>query len=65
MTVNYGSRRILKKIGMRHTKTVPIDAGELPGGEYREAWYKLTRREWADKQDLSNNGTDHYQDNSQ
>lgn len=48
----------MEKIGMRHTKTVPIDAGELPGGEYGEVWYELTRSEWADKQGRSNTGAE-------
>ncbi len=58
MTVNYGSRRVMEKIGMRHTKTVSIDAGELPGGEYGEVRYELTRSEWADKQGRSNTGAE-------
>jgi RimJ/RimL family protein N-acetyltransferase len=54
MTANYGSRRVMEKIGMRHTKTVSLDAGELQGGEHGEVWYEVTRREWADKRGRSN-----------
>lgn len=46
MSVNRGSRRVMEKIGMRHARTVSIDADHLPGSEYGEVWYELTRSEW-------------------
>ena len=48
MTVNTASRRVMEKIGMRHTRT---EHGEwpdpIPGCEHGEVWYELTRSEWA------------------
>jgi RimJ/RimL family protein N-acetyltransferase len=40
MTVNYGSRRVMEKVGMTYTKTVFIDAGELLGGQHGEVWLR-------------------------
>jgi len=45
MTVNHGSRRVMEKIGMRHVRTVPVDADHLPGSDLGEVWYELTRFE--------------------
>lgn len=47
LAVNQGSRRVMEKIGMKHTRTVPLDRGKLPGSEHGEVWYELTRARWA------------------
>jgi RimJ/RimL family protein N-acetyltransferase len=46
MAVNQGSRRVMEKIGMKHTHTVPCDADTFPGTEHGEVWYELTRSVW-------------------
>jgi len=43
MTVNHGSRRVMEKIGMTHTRTVPYDFDPFPGSEHGEVWYEVTR----------------------
>lgn len=48
MTVNQGSRRVMEKIGMKHARTVPLNAGNLPGSEHGEVWYEATRAKWED-----------------
>jgi RimJ/RimL family protein N-acetyltransferase len=47
MAVNLGSRRVMEKLGMRHTRTVPIDDATLPGAAHGDVWYALTRADWA------------------
>jgi RimJ/RimL family protein N-acetyltransferase len=42
MTVNQGSRRVMEKIGMRHTRTdFPDFTARIPGAEHGEVWYEL------------------------
>ncbi len=50
MAVNLGSRRVMEKIGMRHTRTdmTPLP-DPIPGSEHGEVWYALTRAEWSGK----------------
>ncbi len=36
----------MEKIGMKHTRSVPFNPGNLPGGEHGEVWYQVTRAEW-------------------
>lgn len=46
MAVNYGSRRVMEKIGMKHTRTdFPNFPDTIPGSEEGEVWYELTRSE--------------------
>lgn len=48
MTVNLASRRVMEKIGMNHTRTVPVDWPDpFPGSEHGEVWYELTRSGWS------------------
>lgn len=48
MAVNRGSRRVMEKIGMKHTRTdFPDFPAPIPGAEEGEVWYELTRSEWA------------------
>lgn len=48
MAVNRASRRVMEKLGMIHTRTVAADYPEtIPGSEYGEVWYELTRAGWA------------------
>jgi RimJ/RimL family protein N-acetyltransferase len=47
MAVNTGSRRVLEKAGLRHTRTVHLEFDEpLPGHEHGDVEYRLTRAEW-------------------
>lgn len=47
MAVNHGSRRVMKKIGMRHKKTEFLSFPDpIPGTEHGEVSYELTRLEW-------------------
>lgn len=46
MAVNYGSRRVMEKIGMNYARTVSFDAASFPGTEYGEVWYELARSGW-------------------
>lgn len=46
LAVNQGSRRVMEKIGMRHTRTVPVESDPFPGTEQGEVWYELTRAAW-------------------
>ena len=48
MAVNHGSRRVMEKIGMNHTRTVPFHSEPFPGSEEGEVWYELMRSEWND-----------------
>lgn len=56
MTVNLGSRRVMEKIGMKHTRTDPCHPGNLPGSEHGEVWYEVTRAEWGSHQTRSSSG---------
>jgi len=47
MAVNHGSRRVMEKIGMSHTRTVPVDTDTFPGCEHGEVWYELRRSDWS------------------
>ena len=48
MTVNTASRRVMEKLGMRHTRTEHGHWPDpIPGSEHGEVWYELTRSEWA------------------
>jgi RimJ/RimL family protein N-acetyltransferase len=47
MFVNSGSRRVMEKCGLRHVRTFHVDFPDpLPGAEYGEVEYALTRAEW-------------------
>lgn len=48
MAVNTGSRATMAKVGMRHVRTYHQEFGDpLPGTEYGEVAYEITREEWA------------------
>jgi RimJ/RimL family protein N-acetyltransferase len=48
MAVNAGSRRVLAKLGMRHTRSWVGEWDDpLPGSEEGEVLYELSRDEWA------------------
>ena len=48
MAVNHGSRRVMEKIGMKHTRTdLKPFPDPIPGSEHGEVWYELTRSDWA------------------
>lgn len=48
MAVNRGSRRVMEKIGMKHTRTdFPDFPDRIPGAEEGEVWYELLRSEWS------------------
>ena len=47
MAVNQGSRRVMEKIGMKHTRTEFADFPDpIPGSEHGDVWYELTRGEF-------------------
>ncbi|WP_434444519.1 GNAT family N-acetyltransferase [Lentzea sp. E54] len=47
MFVNAGSRRVMEKCGLRHVRTFHVDFPDpLPGSEYGEVEYALTKEEW-------------------
>lgn len=46
MATNTRSRRVMEKIGMRYTRTVPFEAAHFPDTEQGEVWYELTRPVW-------------------
>lgn len=49
MAVNLASRRVMEKLGMRHTRTEQVDWSDpIPGSEHGEVWYEITRPEWKD-----------------
>lgn len=48
MTVNTGSRRVLEKAGLRHTRTFHVDWPDpIPGAEHGDVVYELTRAQWS------------------
>lgn len=48
MAVNAGSRRVLEKAGLKHTRTVFLSFPDpLPGTEHGDVEYELRREEWA------------------
>lgn len=47
MAVNHPSRRVMEKLGMRHTRTVAVTGPDIfPGCEQGEVWYELNRSDW-------------------
>lgn len=47
MAVNHPSRRVMEKLGMRHTRTVAVTGPDIfPGCEQGEVWYELNRADW-------------------
>ncbi|MEU7478828.1 GNAT family N-acetyltransferase [Lentzea sp. NPDC042327] len=47
MAVNAGSRRVMRKCGLRYVRTVfPQWDEPLPGAEHGDVEYELTRQEW-------------------
>lgn len=47
MAVNQASRRVMEKIGMKHSRTIHADFPDpIPGSEHGEVWYELTRVGW-------------------
>ncbi|HEY1862151.1 MAG TPA: GNAT family N-acetyltransferase [Roseiarcus sp.] len=54
MAVNHASRRVLEKTGLSHMRTVYPDWRDpLPGSEFGEVEYEITRDEWEAKTRLS------------
>lgn len=50
MAVNQGSRRVMEKIGMRHTGTEFLDFPDpIAGSEHGEVTYEITRSDWFQK----------------
>lgn len=48
MAVNVGSRRVLEKAGLRHTRTVYLDWPDpLEGNEHGDVEYRLQQNDWA------------------
>ncbi|MCJ8055499.1 GNAT family N-acetyltransferase [Shinella curvata] len=48
MAVNHGSRRVMEKIGMHHTRTEHAEWPDpIPGSEQGEVWYELLRTDRA------------------
>lgn len=48
MTVNAGSRGVMRRLGMRHTATEVLTwADPLPDADQGEVSYEITRAEWA------------------
>ncbi len=45
-TANQGSRRVMEKLGMTYTHTVPTGPRDLQHTDCGEAWYELTRAQW-------------------
>ncbi|NTH64461.1 GNAT family N-acetyltransferase [Agrobacterium rhizogenes] len=49
MAVNLGSRRVMEKIGMQHTRTDFLDFPDpIPGTEHGEVTYELTRSKYGE-----------------
>lgn len=47
MAVNTGSRRVLEKVGLQHTRTVHVDWPDpLEGTEHGEVEYRVSRDDW-------------------
>jgi RimJ/RimL family protein N-acetyltransferase len=47
MFINERSRHVIEKCGMRHSKTFSLAFQDpLPGTEYGEVSYEITRQEW-------------------
>lgn len=47
MAVNQGSRRVMEKIGMKHTRTDFLNFPDpIPGTEHGEVMYELSHSEW-------------------
>jgi RimJ/RimL family protein N-acetyltransferase len=47
MAVNWASRRVMEKAGLRYVRTVHIDWPEpLPGSEGGDVEYEITREAW-------------------
>ena len=45
LTVNQGSRRVMEKIGLCYSHTVPVPAPDIfPGCEQGEVWYEIDRK---------------------
>jgi RimJ/RimL family protein N-acetyltransferase len=54
MAVNHASRRVLEKTGLTHMRTIyPYWRNPLPGSEFGEVEYEITRDEWEAKIHLS------------
>ncbi len=48
MAVNVASRGVMEALGMRHVRTYHPDFDDpLPGSEFGEVEYELTRAEWS------------------
>jgi len=57
MAVNHASRRVLEKTGFTHMRTVyPYWRDPLPGSEFGEVEYEITRDEWEARIRLSASG---------
>lgn len=47
MAVNLASRRVMEKLGMRHTRTDFSEWSDpIPGSDHGEVWYEVTRASW-------------------
>ena len=48
MAVNGASRRVMEKLGLRHTRTDHAEWPDpIPGCEHGEVWYEITRTQWS------------------
>ena len=48
MAVNHGSRRVMRKLGMRHVRTDHRSWPDpLPGAEQGEVVHVISREEWS------------------
>jgi RimJ/RimL family protein N-acetyltransferase len=47
MAVNAASRSVMRKLGMRHTRTESrAEDGSLPGSGQQEVSYEMTAQDW-------------------
>lgn len=46
MSVNFGSRRVMEKLGMRHLRSYQQPGDSIPGSEHGEVEYGITAAEW-------------------
>ncbi|WP_280177051.1 GNAT family N-acetyltransferase [Rhizobium sp. RU20A] len=49
MAINHGSRRVMEMVGMRHTHSVVLEDGSIPGSEHGEVWYAVKRSDWRER----------------
>ncbi len=55
MAVNHASRRVMEKLGLKHTRTDHPEWPEpIAGSEHGEVWYELARARWQDARPREN-----------